>query len=174
MKYSGYILIISLATLFGCNKIESLGTVDVNGDIEKDFNVSITSSDPSTFTDTFNIEAGSNSHIAKYLSQIKSYTVSKVTYRIANYSGAQGVTLTGHIKFGSISYDLTNVDLKTLSDNATVTTIPFDKVSLDAIAADFKDGNSVAGTIDGTVSDKPVSFTVAVVVSAVVNVNVIN
>ena len=174
MKKLSFIFLIS-AVIFiqGCDKIDQLRTIDLDADFNKSFNVNITDNDPLTVSETFTLSADSVSKLDKYLSHIKDYTVNKVTYQIKNYSGASAILLSGHLNFGSISYEIKDLDLKAASDSQTVYEVPFDQVALDAIAADLKDGNSVSGTIDGSVTDKPASFEVYIVISVTANAEVI-
>ena len=157
----------------GCNKINDLNTIDLNSDLQKSYTANITESDPLTVNQTFSLDAGNDDKIKKYLDHIQDYTVNKVTYMISDYSGASGITLNGTLNFGSVSIAITALDLQGASTAGTAYDLQLSQADLDAIAADFKDGNSISGSLQGSVSDKPVTFTVTVTISVTVNAQVV-
>ena len=174
MKNLSYpVVILFLLFTQACDKVNDLNTIDLNSDLEKSYTANITDSDPLTVNETFNVEAGNDDKIKKYIDHIQDYTVNKVTYKISDYSGASGILLNGNLNIGSVSVAVTDLDLQAASTSGTVYDLQLSQADLDAIAADFKDGNSISGSLQGSVSDKPVTFTVTISISVTVKAQVV-
>jgi hypothetical protein len=155
-----FILFLIAGLIQSCDQLNDITTVDLNGNIRQSYNVNITAEDPTTVAEVFTVDASDNAEMAKYLEKIEKYTIKSISYVIKNYSGAAGITFTGNMNFGSITTDITNLDLQAASTESTVFNVDIDQAALDAISADLLDGNSISGEFEGTVSDKPVSFTI--------------
>jgi hypothetical protein len=174
MKYLSFLPVtLLLFVLQSCNKIDDLNTIDLNSDLQKSYTADITANDPLTVNETFSVDAGSDDKIKKYLDHIQNYKVNKITYKIQDYSGASGITLTGNLNFGSVSIAVEDLDLQAASTAGTEYELTLSQADLDAIAADMKDGNSISGSLEGSVSGKPVTFTVVVTISVTVTAEVV-
>ena len=64
------------------------------------------------------------------------------------------------IQFGTASMNLTDVDLHAFTLAGVEVDMNFDQDQLEDVAKDLEDGNDIEGVIDGSVSDKPVTFTI--------------
>jgi hypothetical protein len=170
-KISYLLGFLLLTGICGCN-LNSLKTIDLPLNLDQSFNVNIGASDSSSISENFVVDASSNADVQKYLSKIQNYTVKKVSYVVKNYTGSAGTTLSGQFKFGTISQNITNLDLQSASTNQTVYDLQFNQAALDALAIDLKDGNKVSGSLVGSISNKPAAFDVAVTFDIVLKASI--
>ena len=175
MKKFRYLItgICLIAGIQGCNKIDAIKTIDLSENLKKSFTITISETDSTAVSDTFNIDASTNTDIAKYLNKVEKYTITRIAYTIKDYSGAAGILFNGHFYFGDINYEVSNLDLDSAAQSQAETEIQFSQTALDAIAADLKDGNKLSGKIDGLVSAKPVSVTIEFTFAVVARVNIL-
>jgi len=159
MRILSYIAIAGLFMMAKCDLFEELGTVNLNATVSHSEPISISEMDPVTIDKDFTVNATSNSEVEKYKEKIKSYTVKKISYQILNYVGEPGITMSGAVEFGAINAKLDQVDLS----DETVTDLGLDPDDLAEVAADLEGGNTVSGSIAGTVSGKPVDFTLKLI-----------
>ncbi len=162
MKNFRYFILLVIPVYFQSCDLDKIKTIDLNGNITKNITVSITDADPTTVSEVFTVDASTNAEMAKHLDKIEKYTIKTIRYMIKNYTGAEGITLDGHVNFGDISVPVTNLDLKAASTAQTIFDITIDEAALTAISEDLENGNSISGELEGTVSGKPVSFVVEV------------
>jgi hypothetical protein len=161
MKKIGlFIWLLSFFLFYGCDSLNEIKTIDLDTTIKHSVPVNIAETDPSSVEEDFSVDASSNSEVSKYLDKIQEYTVNKITYKIKNYSGAAGILLDGQAKFGSNVADISNLNLSEAAGAGTVFEFDLDQNALKAIANDLENGNEISGSLEGTVSGKPVSFTV--------------
>ncbi len=170
------IILLFAGGIQGCKKIKDVSTVDINGDLQKSFTVNITESDTTAVSEQFSVDASSNTEINKYLNNVKQYQVKKVTYKITNYTGSTDVDpviLNGTLDFGTVSASITNLNLQSASTSGTDYDTGLTQDDLNTLATEMKSGNSLSGDLKGSVSGKPVTFTVVVTVSIVMTANVL-
>ena len=139
-----------------CDLFDDVGTVNLNSTFSHSEEISISDTDPLTISEDFTVSATSDSQIEQYKEKIKSYTVEKISYQILNYVGEPDITLSGTVEFGAVSATLSNVDLS----DETMTDLDLDPDDLAEVAQDLEAGNDVSGSLNGSISDQPASFTV--------------
>ena len=105
------------------------------------------------------MSATTDSEINRYKDKIKSYSVNSITLQILNYVGDDGITLTGTLEFGNVIVEINNLDLSALDQSGEEMELNIPMDDLAEVAQELEGGNDVSGSIEGTVSDKPVSFT---------------
>jgi len=153
-----------------CNLFEDLKTVNLNTSFSHSEEISISDMDPSSINKEFTVSATSDSEIEKYKDKIQSYTVKKISYQILNYVGDPGITMSGTIEFGAVSASINNLDLS----DETLTDLDLDPSDLAEVAQELEDGNDVSGAIVGSVSEKPVDFTLKLVFEVAFEAEVID
>ncbi|MGB0390845.1 MAG: hypothetical protein ACPGRC_03645 [Salibacteraceae bacterium] len=100
----GILFLIIAAVGFGftsCDKIDEIENFAVDNKFEKSVDLNIGANDPTTFSKDIVIEASSDPDFQKNLSKISGYSVKKLTYRIASFTGDASITGTGEFTFYS-------------------------------------------------------------------------
>lgn len=159
MRILIYVLIGCLFTMATCNLFEDLKTVNFDQTFSHSESINISEEDPLTINEEFIVSATTNYKVEQYKDKIKSYTVKKISYQILNYNGDPAITMSGTIEFGAVS---ASIDELYLTNDSEIE-LDLDPSDLAEVAQDLENGNEVAGSIVGSVSDKPVSFTLKLI-----------
>ncbi len=170
------VILLLIGGIQGCNKVKDVSTVDINGDLQKTITVTITENDTTAVSEQFSVDASSNAEIQKYLKNVKQYQVKKITYKISDYTGStkvDPVILNGTLNFGTVSAAITDLNLQSASTSGNEIDSGLTQDDLNTLATDMENGNSLSGDLEGSVSGKPVTFTVTFTVSIVMTANVL-
>ena len=159
MRSLSYLIIGALFVMAKCSLFDELGTINLDSTFSHSEDVSISENDPSTISEDFTVSATTDSEINRYKDKIKSYSVNSITLQILNYEGVDGITMRGTLEFGNVIVEINNLDLSALDQSGEEMELNIPMDDLAEVAQELEGGNDVSGSIEGTVSDKPVSFT---------------
>ena len=160
--------LLSLLFLFGCDLIDKIRNLEIEIDTEvwKTIPVDITEEDDANINEPFTIDATSDPDIQEYQSKIKSFDVKEIYIRFLNYFDEVNgdITFNGTITIGNVYI---NVNEKPSEYLGRVMVVTPDQMALDMLNADLNQDNKLEGSIVGTVSGKPVSFTMEIYIEFV-------
>jgi hypothetical protein len=167
-------LILLLLLLFRCDLIDRIkGLEEIDFDIElfKTVPVDVDEDDPLTISKTFTIDAKSNDDVKEYLDKITEYDVWNIFVNFSEYVGEKGIVFEVVFKIGPFTADFTGMNAIVPSDNADtggIIYLDMNQAALDAINAALLAGHTLECSMNGTVSDKPVSFIVNIYIQGTV------
>lgn len=167
-------LILLLLLLFRCSlidKIKGLEEIDFDIDLFKAVPISVAADDPNTISETFTIDAKTNQDVKDYLDKVTEYDIWNIYVDFSDYVGEKGIVFEGTIKIGPSTADFTGMNAIVPSDYADtggILYLDMNQSALDAINAALLAGHTLSCSINGTVSDKPVSFTINVYIMGTV------
>ena len=167
-------LFLALIFLFGCDlidKIKGLEEIDFDIELFKSIPVAVAADDPNTINETFTVDAKTNQDVKDYLDKVTEYDIWNIFVDFTDYVGEKGIVFEGTIKIGPFSADFTGMNAITPSDyadNGGIIYLDLNQTALDAINAALIAGHKLDCSINGTVSDKPVSFTINIYIQGTV------
>lgn len=160
--FGGVAFAITLLT--GCDLLNQADDVNFNAILEDDFQVA--EEDEGTnvaYTQTLTLDATSDPDVEKYKSKISGFTVNKVTYRISNFTGANGATFTGTLSFGdasqstpTVAVTINNLNLQQAYASGLEYELLINQGDVDKIGAMLKDDKAVKLYLVGTLTAAPV------------------
>ncbi|MFP2997102.1 hypothetical protein ABN763_14390 [Spongiivirga sp. MCCC 1A20706] len=169
------LLLLIIATLFSCNKIDELTEFDVTDGFSTTMSVSIPdeSTEAQTFSETSTIDILSNQDIQENLNLIQDININSLTYEITNFTGAQNTTITNaSLSFGDLGINVDEINPQTADEAGTVYTIT-DTDLLRNIASILKSSGSITATLEGTVSSTPINFDIAIKLDLTATIDVL-
>jgi len=159
-------LILLILFLFRCDlidKIKGLEEIDFDIELFKAVPVAVSADDPLTVSETFTIDAQSNQDVKDYLNEVSEYDIWNIYVNFSDYIGEQGIVFEGTLMIGPFTADFTGMNAiipSDYADNGGVIYLDMNQAALDAINAALLAEHKLTCSINGTVSDKPVSFTI--------------
>jgi hypothetical protein len=131
------------------------------------------------YSDEITLDATKDEDIRKNLDKIKNWNVVKVSYSLSGFTGTDGTTFSGTVtvrpQSGSASVDtnVSNLDLKALSDSGEIRALGFSETELAEIAKWFEEEQIVIVKYAGTLSQGPTSFYLTVYIDLEVKAKVL-
>ena len=160
-------LAIALIAIIGCDlidKVKDASTIPIDAEIFRRIYVNISENDDDKLVDEpFQILAQDNPDIAEYLADINTIDVNRVYITIEDYQGDPSITFTGSISMvnGRVNIPLTTVQPSEYT-GMKVLELTLSNASLLILNEAMTENWAISGNISGTVSDKPVSFTIVI------------
>ena len=114
-----------------------------------------------------------DSDVQDNLDKIQNVKINSLTMEITNVTGTEGVLLSGTLSFGAATYTMTDLDLSAADSDNTKYDLTAQANLVQALSTSLKSGASATISLEGTVTDEPVKFTVQVVADVTVVVDVL-
>lgn len=148
IKFFAVILLVFGYT--SCDELDELTEVDFDATVTDIINVNpINGGVDVPLNNSVTIKlADAGGDVADYINKIESVTFNSLTYQVINFMGDPAGTMTVDIIADDVIMD-THTDVTVSSQVGTIHEIT-DTATLNAIASDLKNGNSVIFEIDGT------------------------
>ena len=158
-------LVLSLLFLFGCGLIDELKNLqEVDFDIElyasKD--VDIGPDDSMEITEQFTIDANSNADVRDYINDIVEYDIWNIYIKIPVYVGEDDILFEGTITLGNYTESFNGqnaLNPSVLYHTQGIMYLNLNQAALTSINQTLLSTHKLEGSIIGTVSGKPVAFT---------------
>lgn len=153
-------LLLALGTFSSCDLFDKVDDVSFDVTLPLDFVVNETADNPSgkTYTDSKLLDASSDPEVAKYASKIQEFKVNKVTYTISGVSDPSITFTNGTLKVSS-GKTIASASSVSLSNTAE-TELTADTAGFNELASLLLADKQELVTLQGTLSETPVSFTV--------------
>jgi hypothetical protein len=153
-------LLFALGTFSSCDLFDKVDDVSFDVTLPLDFVVNETADNPSgkTYTDSKLLDASSDPEVAKYASKIQEFKVNKVTYTISGASDPSITFTNGTLKVSS-GKTIASASSVSLSNTAE-TELTADTAGFNELASLLLADKQELVTLQGTLSETPVSFTV--------------
>jgi hypothetical protein len=166
-------LLLALLFLFGCNlidKIKGVQEFDFDVELTTSVSVNIDETDPNSVNETFTLDAKSNPDVVDNLDKITEYDIWTITVSFTDYVGEEGISFEGTLNVGSYTADFTGMNAVIPSNYLFGGEIylTLDQSDLNALNAELMNGHKLNCSVTGTVSNKPVSFTINFVLFGVI------
>jgi len=170
-------LAIALIAIIGCDLIDKVNdakTIDIPTEVFRKIPVAVAEDDEGKLVnEPFYILAEDNPDIADYLADVNAITVQRVYLTVEDYLGDPGITFTGSV---SMENGMVNIPLTTfqpsLYTGGNSLEVTLNSGALLILNEAMTERWAIQGTVSGTVSDKPVSFTIVVWVEVVAEAEV--
>lgn len=163
------VLLALIPFLSGCDKFNDKR---FSTTIPLSFRVEKSDSDPVVVDMDSTLTALINSSLNDVKDNIKSYEFVSITYKVWEYAGAAGNVFDGSLGFGNVNmtapgvnYEFNDISLEASNSNPNQTFMSFNSQDIDKIQQYFLDTNGLRLWLDGSVSDVPVTFVVAITVN---------
>ena len=179
MKKVNYLLVLFAIALFSCeDDIDNLTETEVSTTLTESFNVAIDEGASLTQSITQSLSAGDNDDIKSVLSSVEGYEVTKVSFTISDYVGANDIRLeSAMITFdvsGGSSVVATTGDVVISDIVGTEQDLPFNADALNALGETLlDDGGVITISASSTVSGAPVSFKIDINIEVTATIDLI-
>lgn len=170
-------LVIALMTFISCDLIDQIkdaSTIDIETEVIKKIPVAVAEDDEDNLVDhSFYILAEDNADIRDYLADVNSIDVRRVYLTVEQYVGDESITFTGSISMvnGLVNIPLTTVQ-PSLYTGMNALELTLNNAALLILNEAMTENWAIDGIISGTVSDKPVSFTIVIWVAVIAEAEV--
>ena len=167
------VLLFAMITIFSCDKLDELTEFDITKDFSTTVNVNlIEDSDGTaqTWTQTSTINLETIEEIQSNLDLIKSIKINSLTFKVINFTGAEGAIATeASLNFGETVIAVNDINLE---DSSTVYSIG-SSLELSTIANDLKNTSQITATSTGTVSSTPARFDIVITLDVTTTIDVL-
>lgn len=161
IKYRIGLLALALSfTFMSCEEIEELTQIEIDTEVSETVNIVIPDDSLTNFEGTSTIKLENSEEMNQYLLDLKDLNVTKISYKITNYTGPDDGTLSGNLFFEEMGFelDIPETQLKETSDNEILNTIDATDEQLDQIASYLIASKQATLTARGEVSEAPMEF----------------
>ena len=167
-------LLLTFIFLGGCGLIDELqGLQEIDFDIElyasKD--VDIGPDDSSEIDEPIIIDGTTNADIAEYINDIVEYDIWNIYIMVPEYKGEDDILFEGTIKIGDYSedfYGMNALNPSMLYNTQSYLYLSLNQAALTSLNQTLIDTHKLTGSVVGTVSGKPVAFTLDFYIEATV------
>lgn len=168
------VLLISMS-LWSCEDLLNK-TIDLNAPLSYEYDFTIDQNNL-IIEKQFDWDATTIPELQDYLTVIKGYTIKKISFQVMEFNGPDSCILNGELAYtltasttDEVFATITDVNLKTLFTNGTITELPLASDVKSKLEEQFLAGNNLSGTLHGTASEGPatvkIKFTVELTVKA--------
>ncbi|UTW65930.1 hypothetical protein KFE94_14915 [bacterium SCSIO 12643] len=178
MKKGLLLLAVAAFAFTGCDKVANIENFAISNTFEEKVTLDVTDADPNAFSKDFTIDAASDSDFKNNLSNISSYGIKKLTYRVSSFTGDDATTATGMAQFyeGNTAIgapiDMGLISFKALANSGNITEISVSNELKKTIEQKLLDNNSITLRVTGVISNKPMKadFVISMEIEALVRV----
>jgi hypothetical protein len=158
----GFLLIAVAAFAFtACDKVASIENFAISNTFEEVVTLDVKDSDPTAFAKDFTIDATTDSDFKNNLSNIASYNIKKLSYKVSAFSGDDATTATGVAQFYDgvnaigAPIDMGVISFKALLNSGNVSEISVSNDLKKLVQEKLLNNNAVTLRVTGVLSDKP-------------------
>ena len=158
-------LLLAILFIYGCGLIDEIrGLQEIDFDIElyASRQVDISEDDPLEVAEYFTVDAKSNTDVADYINDIVEYDIWNIYIMVPYYEGENDILFDGTITIDGFSQSFTGTNAfnpSALYNSQGILYLNLNENALTTINTALINDHSVECSIVGTVSDKPVAFT---------------
>jgi hypothetical protein len=162
------LLLLSLPLLLvfsGCGKLKEK---KISIHLVNQFTVNVTEDDDLSMYYTQTINTADDPEGKKYLEHVKSYDIVRITLKVWEYDGPSGAMVTGSFCVGKnpggdVCHSIENENLLALSTGPDRITLNYTQAQMDKLEAILMDNHKLVGTLEGFVTEKPMTYVVQTV-----------
>ena len=167
------VLLLTMIAVISCDKLEELADLDITQGFTTTINVSISEGSPETLNEVATFDLESDDLIKEKLDLIKDVNINSLTFKIDNFIGAEGATVSeATMSFGDTTITLNDINLEESDNNSTIYSVG-DTTQLNAIADELQEATLITVTLSGTVDSTPANFDIVLTLDTTVTVNVL-
>ena len=167
------VLLLTMIAVISCDKLEELADLDITQGFTTTINVSISEGSPETLNEVATFDLASDYLIKEKLDLIKDVNINSLTFKIDNFIGAEGATVSeATMSFGDTTITLNDINLEESDNNSTIYSVG-DTTQLNAIADELQEATLITVTLSGTVDSTPANFDIVLTLDTTVTVNVL-
>ena len=167
------VLLLTMIAVISCDKLEELADLDITQGFTTTINVSISEGNPETLNEVATFDLASDDLIKENLDLIKDVNINSLTFKIDNFIGAEGATVSeATMSFGDTTITLNDINLEESDNNSTIYSVG-DTTQLNAIADELQEATLITVTLSGTVDSTPANFDIVLTLDTTVTVNVL-
>jgi hypothetical protein len=137
---------------------------------EYTIDISIEETDTTLFEKSILIDLSSNEILVNNFSAIIGYKISEIKFKIKDYNGNENAKGNFEIAFTGVENSLkyNEIDLKEFSDQDAFFLVNFPQSSVNAAQDIMNTQHKISLTVNGLISEKPASFTIAFYVTIII------